>query len=240
MPKKNKNKYNKRLRYLEHYFFENLISENINAGIKFSIISTLIMGLLCFLHGDASLYPTEIIPLDFSMTICFFLFLMIKPLLYNGRIKAYYRKDYSFLYPILRFYLILAISSILRSLIVSFSYLLNVFGNYYNNQKEIIQALFNIYNKNITFPVLIISLALFYFTYFQDKFIEIKEYSNKVIGLMKNHNYDKYKAIATVINNKNIEYGICEYDGNYYDDKKNTIEDDLMDELKALNKKRQG
>lgn len=234
-----KGKYNKKLRYLEYDELENIANNNIPKAMKWTFYLFLFFFFTNFMNGRREFYPTEMISFDAALTFSMLVFIkIVKPLLYNGTIKGYYRRNYKGLRFLLDLYWFLAIGSALRLVVAEGFYIVNTLKI---NRDALIKAMKYMYFPPVTISVLIISLVLFYLSYFQDKYISIRDFSNTVIDIIRKDGVSKEVAISTVKQMKDIEYGVSSYNGVLYEeDKAETIKkekdmgDILFDEIKDL------
>lgn len=216
-------KYNKKLRYMQHYKLENILNKKI--AFKTFLLS---VGLTLILKYLSKPYPPYLRSFDLAISLIFILYLLIlRSNIYKGNIIAYYRKDYSLaLLNIGKTYYILANMSIGRLITFLMFIKKNSFfmSSFYKG----------FYHPITTNLVIAISLILFYMFFFQDKYTTIKDYSNQITYRRKELGMYKKEAIKDFIKTKNKEYDIKEFDGVYYDE--NEVNKSSINGIKEINK----
>lgn len=198
--------YNKNLQYRRHH---QLTTKGLDIGtIPFNMgVSLVIVVIMIFLDIE---YFNILKAFDFGMFISISLYqLVLKPKIYRGEIKAYYRRDYQKLNGLITKYTFIAGTSQTRFIL---------FGAYTFFIERNLRGVFVNSFHYIATPVsILISLLFLYITFYQDKYSTIREYSNKVNYNIKSRGMDERTAILAFKTEKDEDFNIKEFRGMYYD-----------------------
>lgn len=204
-----KNRYNKSLRYMQHHKLENILVKHDIAKMYF-----ISMGITILLGYFAVPYHHYLKSFDFALSVVFTIYLaVLRPNIYKGKIKAYYRRKYSSLIRnIGRPYCLFAGISLGR---------LNMAALYVvlidKKSINITSLMKDLYHPIITSMVIILSLLLLYSYFFYDRYTTIKDYSNEITYRRRELKMNREEAISDFIKSKDLEYDVQEYAGVYYD-----------------------
>lgn len=200
------NKYNRKLKYMQHH----QLGGDISLVYGVSLIAIIITFIITFFDVKYTPYLKAFDVAIYSTFLVYFY--MLRRNIYKGKIKAYYRRDYNDISIITGVYLIALGSAKGRLLVVFLKY-------FFKNEGKIIidEILENAYIPFITWPTVLISIYVFYLVFFSDKYVTIKEYSNEVNYRRKELEMNEKDAINDFLRCKDEQYNIREYDGVYYD-----------------------
>ena len=207
-----RNKYNEKLSYRIHHELNNHFS-NHRLWFFWIIVSALITGILAFFRYS---YSHALKSFDFATSlIIVFYVIFIRPAIFKGKIKAYYRRRYKDLPALTGLYLRIAILSTGRILTASsFYYLIYKTGIEDAYLSKIFE---NLYHPIATQIAVVIPLLLFFIMFYQDKYVTVREYSNEINYRLKELNFGLRSAVEDFLATKDEEYGIKEFKGMYYD-----------------------
>lgn len=201
------NRYNRSLKYMQHHELDKIFLKKKPLMDTF-LISTVLTVILLYLEVK---YSPALKAFDFALLANFLIYVsIIRPNIYKGRIKAYYRRKYN-IRASFRVYSVLTMFSLGRVIGFSLYFFINDKSNV---SKSIIE---NSHNTTITPAVSLISIVLLYLAFYHDKYVSIKEYSNEITYRRREHGMNKDEAIRDFLMMKDKGYNIKEYAGYYYD-----------------------
>lgn len=224
--------YNKSLRYRKHHHLGLQTFEK--EGLLFHIVIGTITAVIFILFKIE--YFKVIKASDFVFLIVFAIYqFILKPKIYRGEIKAYYRRTYETTVKSIYLYSFIGAISVWRFVAIAVYEILKT--------HNVSTVFTNIYHPIATPITIIISLFMFYLTYYQDKYTTIKEYSNRINYKIKELGMDENTATRLFLLEKDKEYGIKQFRGMYYDydyeEEKSNENKDLDDEKKKNEEKKE-
>lgn len=200
------NKYNKTLRYRRNH---QLIFDTFEAsGFFTNFAMGAVISLIIFWLNIP--YTSAFKGFDFAMLVSILSYqLILRPRIYRGDIKAYYRRSYKKLKFIITNFAFVGVTSMWRFVILS--------GTQIYNEESLLVLYKDIYHPVTTLIVTILSLLVFYLTYYNDKYTTIREYSNSINFNIKENGMHEKDAIWRFGVEKDREYDVKEFRGTYYD-----------------------
>lgn len=246
MDTKNKNKYNKKLKYMQHHELKKIkYPTGFVTGI--AVATTIIARIF------KKAYPSFLVSFYVTTMVLFsFYTFFIKPAIYKGNIVAYYRRSYS---PRLRrfinYYRILvnfAVVSVAYCVVYTVFFLKAITLDYVpiqiDDMVELLQGNKVLYILKQSFDfkgvltAVIVSLLLLYYMFFEDKYITIANYSNGVVYRMKELGMYFESAVKDLLETVDKEHDVKAFKDIYYDfgdgkhEPKNTNRADIADTKK--------
>lgn len=208
---KMKNRYNRKLKYRTHHELNTDFS-NSRLWLFWTLVLTPIISFL----GYFEFTHPSIGPIEFTLFLVsiFYLFIL-KPLIMQGRITAFYRRSYKNLSWIIMVYSRIAMIATGKVIGTCLFYL--IFTRDIDFIMELAQILFKPFHPVYSTAVVIISLILFFLIYYQDRYTTIREYSNGINFRIKELNLGIGAAIKDFMAQQDEEHGIKEFNGTYYD-----------------------
>lgn len=219
--KKIHDRYIRKSNYLMHYQLKGIKEDAMKVGVS----SSLIFLLIAWIWGT---YPTILASFDLGICILSLVYYtLIKQMMFKGKIIAYYRRSYRDMYVFQLIILGILISGAwIRTVVIYGVYYLNYYfeganairkSNYLNDFIELAT------NEVGYLLALIIIMYAIYVLFYSEKYTTIKEYSNTVVKLIKDHNYTINTAINKFITHKDRQYYLSELEGIYYDEEGSNI-----------------
>ena len=208
--------YNKKLKYRRNYEYDIKILDIDYASLIIILPVSLVISLVMVVFSMDYGFPFKAFDFAFLALILPYQ-LFIRPKIYRGEIKAYYRRSYGNFKNIVNW-------TMLFGLIGAWKYLM-LFSYHYYNTKDLLAFAEGNFHYVVT-PLTVFSLLfIFYYSFYQDKYSTIREYSNTVNYYMKNKKMNENGAVNTFKFMKDKEYNIKEYAGTYYD-----MEEEILEE----------
>lgn len=214
--------YNKRLLYRDHYHLRLMKTSIEREGKKIRKRSLMLLGFIFFLNiiGEQiptiEFYPEALLSLEVTVLIMYLIYnLFIKKLIYKGKVTAYFRRDYTPQGKVMVFIGKRVKGIVFRaSIVLSYFAVSVMLGGFTNDM--LLSIMQRMFNPNIVVPLVIFGLFSFYFMFYQDRYITIRNYSNKVTNNIK-RGMNEEKAFMEFINKRDKELGISSFNGYYYD-----------------------
>lgn len=211
-----RNKYNKALNYRAHpYLIDNFYAPFLMGNfVRTGIV------LLGFKVFDLGFEHYSIIrALGLASILCLSVYKhWIRPNLYNGNTKAYYRRNYEKVSGWNNFYF--SVSSGFASAFVIYS-LIDIWKGitlYHILGQNPLIGVFRSASNPLGFLIAILMLLwMIYRSFFEDKYVSIKEFSDKINFQMKFNEKTFSEALALLYEEKDQEYDVKEFDGTYFD-----------------------
>lgn len=207
-------KYQKKEEYLLHFqLFDGFLQ-----SIAIIIPVTLFWFIgVYFVNGG---YPPNIGALDtafFVLSLGFIFY--FKPRILKGKIKAYYRRDYNDIRYLLLVAIFVIQGAILRFPIFMGLYALNwklaetasVKANYLRQMRGFL------FDPKMTLIAVLFFAVTMYFTFYSEKYVTIKEFSNSVVGIMRKNGISEDNATMQFIGIKDKYYEIDKFENVKYD-----------------------
>ena len=206
-------KYKNKSEYLKHPYISNYFISTYEL-IPTYFLFTIIISML------AGEYPVFLASFDLAACSLLVLFIfIIKPLIFTGKIPAYYRKDYYKVNLILWLTKHLIFASVIR--VTTFMTIL--FLNYkLSNTKykiDIYRSTFMRYISDFDSMAvaLVFCLIAMYFIFYSEKFVSVKNYSNGVVDVMRKRNLEHIHAAPIFTRDLEKEYEISQLGDILYD-----------------------
>lgn len=214
-----KNRYNKKLKYREN---PELI-DDFDYGFFITIfIATAIPTLILTWLEINNYFPLSL-SIGFASLVLIVLYkLIIRPQIYKGNIRAYYRRKYENISKVNNKFFIAITVLISRFILFSIESLIK--------ENDILQSI-NL--QGILITIAIFSLML-YLSFFQEKYTTIKEYSDKINYEMKFNNRNYKDALELFYKKKDKEHGVKEFDGTYFNYEKEPMKQNERKESKFI------
>lgn len=186
-------------------------------------------GIFFLITSLLSEYPDLLISIDVAIVISALIFRWLgRPLIMRGYIPAYYSKDYKkgILFPL--FFTVapyVYFGAYIRSVVMFLFYaasLLLTMGNDREFQHYVNEMRWNVTNVDGILIGLLLFLLQIYVLHYHDRFISIKDFSNRSMQLVLERKMHIDMAMETVLRNREKELemkalGNVKYDGNYKD-----------------------
>lgn len=241
------NKKNKRLKYLTHYEYKRLDEDIVSR-----FLSRLLFGLVGFLivfRIFRGILPSSLVSFSFTFALMRqFYIKIIKPRIYSGRIKAYYRRSYN------KFHINLAISY--HFIAIGFMIIAIYCGMYifltgyglsdfipmelnYNNMvghHGVLDMFLGAMDIRGVLLAAIISLMPLYILYYKDRYITISDYNKEMVYKMKSLNLSEKEAYKEFKAEQDKKHGIMDYNTMQFSDNKDTGRD-LGEEAQKSNQR---
>lgn len=186
-------------------------------------------GIFLLMTSLFSDYPDVLISIDVAIIVSALIFRwFVRPLIMRGHVPAYYSKDYKigFLFPF--FFTVapyLYWGAYIRSVAIFLYYaitLLLTMGTEREFQHYVNELRWNVTNMDGIFIGLLLFFLQIYVLYYHDRFISVKDFSNRTMQLVIERNFDMTMAMEKVLRDREKELemkalGNVKYDGNYKD-----------------------
>jgi len=198
--------YNKTLRYRKHYELY-IPYFYFNVGIFLAIPSFITIAII-------KLFSIPYFPWlkasDFIFLILFSMYLFyLRPQIYRGKIKAYYRRSYKKIEKAVQLYVKIGIIGALRFIIMGILDILKT--------KNITAPFLEMFHPVSAILTVLSAFLFLYLVFYQDKYVSIEEYSNRINYKIKELKMNDRRAIEEFLEEKDKEYNIKEFHGMYYD-----------------------
>lgn len=211
-----RNKYNKALSYRTHpYLIDTfnmpfLMKNFIRTGI-------ILVGFKVFDLGFE--HYSIIRSIGLASILCLSVYKYgIRPNLYNGNIQAFYRRNYEKVSGWNDFYFSISIGFASAFVIYSLFDLWKGISLYHIFQQNPLIDVFRSASNPLGFLLAFLMLLWrIYRSFFEDKYVSIKEFSDKINYQMKFNEKTFSEALALLCQEKDQEYDVKEFDGTYFD-----------------------
>ncbi len=201
------NKYNKKLRYREHPSLKDRLTlEQFFILLGFTGVINLFLIFLTDNDGYSSLIKT----IDFwSLIILVVYSYILRPKIYRGKIKAYYRRDYKMVSKVTNGYFIL-----IGTLSSNFLTRTMIRAMDLKSFNQAFQGLFHPMGILVTVSTFVMVI---YIIFYNDKYVSVQEFSDEVNYRMMFKKMHLQGAIDSLYRCKDKEYGVKEFYGTFYD-----------------------
>lgn len=241
---KSKNKYNKRLKYMQHHQLRKI---NYPTGF----ITAIAMGVAIIARIFKKTCPSFLLSFNATIIILSLIYaLVIRPAIYKGKIIAYYRRNYSpRLQRFVNYYKLLinfAVVNIVFCIIYTVFFIRAITSDYipvpiddivrFLQGNKFLYILKQSYNLKGIIVASIISFLLLYYLFFEDEYITIADYSNGIVYRMKELGMYFESAVSDLMKTKDKEHNVKAYGGIYYDFKDKKSKDVSIKEEKPEKK----
>lgn len=214
--------YSKHKEYLEHFQIKqinNIISSSDGAVIKRNVIFLIILFLFKSNHimmkSFSEYYPKALFNIELTVLLISLVWtLIIRKLIYSGRITAFFKRDYQKSVEIVNFIYKLCLGMKVRAVgiqLLFFSRILSIDTNFNSmtaEYKAMIRPFFIV-------PTVVLALLYMYYLYYKERYVTVEEYSSRMVEYLK-LGLSEQDAFCRLVDRVDSEIGLNSFNGIIY------------------------